>query len=86
MNTAEMWIKAQEDGKTYECIDGDMAYSCNTGLVDKGDFNKPWGLEAWEYRKEYGIDDLMSCEWQEMSSVMTVAEAEKRFGIKIVSR
>ena len=27
MNTAEMWLKAQEDGKVYECIDGDITSS-----------------------------------------------------------
>lgn len=72
MNTAEMWTKAQEDGKTYECIDGDIAYSSEMGLVDKWKFDNPWGLEAWGYRKQHGIDDLMNCEWEEMDNVMTL--------------
>lgn len=84
MNTAEMWIKAQKDGNIYECIDGDMAYSCNMGLVDKFDFNKPWGLEAWEYKKANGIDDLMSCEWKKMDNLMTIEEAEEKFNIRII--
>lgn len=86
MNTAEMWINAQNDGKIYECIDGDIAYSKNMGLVDKDDFNSPWGLDAWEHEEQYGLDNLMSCEWQEMNNVMTIEEAENRFGIKIIAR
>ena len=84
MNTAEMWLRAQNDGKIYECIDGDIAYSKDMGLVDKDDFNRPWGLDAWEHRKQYGIDDLMHCVWQEMENVMTIEEAEERFGIRII--
>ena len=48
MNTAEMWLKAQEDGKIYECINGDIAYSKAMGLVDKDDFNKVWKLANWD--------------------------------------
>lgn len=84
MNTAEMWLKAQNDGKIYECIDGDMAYSKNMGLVDKWDFDEPWGLEAWKVERENGLDSLMECEWQVMGNAMTIEEAETRFGIKIV--
>lgn len=91
MNTAEMWLKAQEDGKIYECINGDIAYSKKYGLTDKHNFNNAWGLEAWQYEKERGIDCLLGdCEWEEMETeastdiTMTIEEAEKKFGIKIV--
>lgn len=89
MNTAEMWLKAQNDGKIYECIGGGMAYSKKHGLVDKHDFNDSWGLEAWKYEGAKGIDKLLSCEWEEMENAemenaMTIEEAEKRFGIKII--
>lgn len=84
MNTAEMWIKAQNDGKIYECIDGDIAYSKDRGLVDKFDLRSPWGLGAWEHCEERGLDNLLSCEWQEMGIVMTIEEAEEKFGIKII--
>lgn len=84
MNTAEMWLKANKDGKIYECIDGDIAYSKDMGLVDKDDFKKPWSIHAWDYRMERCLDDIMSCEWREMNNVMTVEEAEQKFGIKIV--
>lgn len=87
MNTAEMWLEAQGSGKTYECIDGDIAYCKYMGLVDKHDFNEPWGLEAWKNEQEYGLDKLMKCEWvvlDETNNIMTIEEAEERFGIKIV--
>lgn len=84
MNTAEMWLKAQNDEKIYECINGDMAYSKKYGLVDKRNFNDAWGLEAWEGEGAKGIDKLLSCEWKEMENAMTIEEAEKRFGIKII--
>ena len=51
MNTAEMWIKAQQDGKIYECVNGDIAYSKDRGLVEKYDLKTPWNLDSWG---EYG--------------------------------
>lgn len=84
MNTAEMWVKAQKNGATYECIDGDMAYSKKMGLVDKFNFNEPWNLSAWKEDNEKGLDYLMECEWQVMDNVMTIEEAEQRFQIKII--
>ena len=84
LNTAEMGLKAQEDGKIYECINGDIAYSKAIGLVDKDDFNKVWELSNWDYDKAKALDNLLgSCEWREMSEIMTKAEAEKKFGIRI---
>ena len=85
MNTAEMWIKAQEDGKVYKCIGGDMAYSKKYGLTDKDNFNEGWNLDAWEESGARGLDELLSCEWEEMPNAMTIKEAEKRFGIKIIN-
>lgn len=86
MNTAEMWIKAQKDGKIYHCIDGDIAYSKKYGLTDKENFNRGWGLESWEDEGAKGLDSLMECEWEEMTNVMTIAEAEQKFGIKIITK
>ena len=85
MNTAEMWLKAQNDGKIYECINGDIAYSKDRGLVEKDDLNTPWKLSAWEHCGARGLDELMAdCEWEEMNDVMTIEEAEEKFGIKII--
>ena len=85
MNTAEMWLKAQEDGKIYECINGDIAYSKAIGLVDKDDFNKVWKLSNWDCDRAKALDSLLGdCEWREMPiKIMTKAEAEKKFGIRI---
>ena len=86
MNTAEMWLKAQEDGKIYECINGDIAYSKAMGLVDKDNFNEVWQLSNWDDHKAKALDNLLGgCEWREMPiKIMTKHEAEKKFGIRIV--
>lgn len=84
MNTAEMWLKAQEDGKTYECINGDIAYSKENGLFDKITF-EGWLLKAWDCYGACGLDKLLGgCEWREWEEVMTKAKAEEKFGIKII--
>ena len=86
MNTAEMWLKAQEDGKIYECINGDIAYSKAMGLVDKDNFNKVWQLSNWDCDRAKALDNLLGgCEWREMPiKIMTKREAEVEFGIRIV--
>ena len=86
MNTAEMWLKAQEDGKIYECINGDIAYSKAIGLVDKDDFNKVWKLANWDCDRAKALDSLLGdCEWREMPiKIMTKHEAAVEFGIRIV--
>ena len=83
MNTAEMWVKAQNDGKIYENIDGDIAYSKDRGLIDKYNFTT-WKLDSWDWEGKSALDSLMNCQWEEMDGVMTIEEAEKRFGIKII--
>ena len=86
MNTAEMWLKAQEDGKIYECINGDIAYSKAMGLVDKDNFNVVWQLSNWDCDRAKALDNLLGgCEWREMPiTIMTKHEAEVEFGIRIV--
>ena len=86
LNTAEMWLKAQEDGKIYECINGDIAYSKAIGLVDKDDCNKVWKLSNWDCDRAKALDSLLGdCEWREMPiKIMTKHEAAVEFGIRIV--
>ena len=86
LNTAQMWLKAKEDGKIYECTNGDIAYSKKTGLVDKNDFNKVWELANWDYDGAHALDELLGgSEWEEKAmKLMTRAEAEKEYQIKIV--
>ena len=84
LNTAEMWLKAQEDGKVYECVSGDIAYSKEMGLVDKYDFDEVWELTNWDYLGAKALDNLLGgSEWKEMK-IMTKEEAEKQLGVKIV--
>lgn len=75
MNTAEMWIKAQEDGKTYYCCD--VKYQKDIGLIEIAT-EEPWPLDAWT-----NLNDLMNEKW-EVYQTMTKSEAETKFNIKIV--
>ena len=80
MNTAEMWIKAQEDEMCYETVDQGpdtviLYYQKDKGLFDEN--NIRCGPEMWNY-----FDDLMNEQWR--LRTMTKSEAEARFNIKIV--
>lgn len=78
MNTAEMYLAAKENGKTYMSNDVDAIYNKMIGLVEKDNIDEEISLgdfPTFEY--------LMKSEWVEIN-VMTKAEAEKKFGIKIV--
>ena len=76
MNTAEMVIKANKDGKTYKAYD--MLYNNQLGFHDiKG---KKWDADAFKY-----VNDIFNLEWKlKPDNEMTKSEAEKRFNIKIV--
>ena len=77
LNTAEMWIKAQEDGKTYKAQD--IRYNKTLGFHDnKG---KKWNADAFEH-----VDDILNItDWKpKPDNEMTKSEAEARFNIKIV--
>lgn len=80
MNTAEMWLKAQEDGMCYETVDRGpdtviLYYQKDKGLFDEDDIRCE--LEVWNY-----FDSLMNEQWK--LRTMTKAEAEAKFNIKIV--
>ena len=77
MNTAEMWLKAQEDGKTYIC--NSVLYNKKTGFISATEL-KPWPISAFD-----NIENLMEAQWSlHQEEIMTKAEAEKKFGIRIV--
>ena len=81
MNTAEMWIKAKEDGMCYEAImsqstNEELFYQKNRGLFD-GD-----GYEL-VLDNIGSFDELMDIEWK-LRTIMTKSEAEAKFNIKIV--
>lgn len=80
MNTAEMWLKAQEDGMCYEAI---MSQSTNEELF----YQKSRGLfdgDGYEFVLDNtgSFDELMDIEWE--LRTMTKSEAEAKFNIKIV--
>ena len=77
LNTAEMWLKAQEDGKTYIC--NSVLYNKKTGFISAIEL-KPWPISAFD-----NIDTLMEAKWSLFQEeIMTKAEAEKKYGIRIV--
>ena len=78
MKTAEMWLAAQKDGKTYVSEDAEAIYSRKLGLVEKYNLNEEVSLGDFP-----DFNHLMNSNWIEMEA-MTKAEAEKRFGIKII--
>ena len=80
MNTAEMWLNAQEDGMCYEAImsqsiNEELFYQKNHGLFDG------YGCE-FIFDNTGSFDELMDIEWK--LRTMTKSEAEARFNIKIV--
>ena len=77
MNTAEMWLKAQEDGKTYIVKQQTFCYSKQRGLF--------YATNCHSNFNNFTLDKFLSLEWTEMrEEIMTKAEAEKKFGIRIV--
>lgn len=76
LNTAEMFIQANKDGKTYKCED--MQYNKKDGFhCIEG---RLWITRAFDY-----VDDVFKLEWElKPDNEMTKAEAEAKFNIKIV--
>lgn len=82
LNTAEMWLKAQEDGKTYIVKQQTLCYSKQRGLFYSTDLTSYNNLSNFN---NFTVDRFLSLEWQEMQEeIMTKAEAETKFGIRIV--
>ena len=77
LNTAEMWLKAQEDGKTYIVKQQTLCYSKQRGLF--------YATNCHSNFNNFTLDKFLSLEWTEMrEEIMTKAEAETKFGIRIV--
>ena len=91
LNTAEMWLKAQNDGKTYRS--GDVLYSKKTGLIDMAIPDRAWSITAWAVDKDdieiegqkHELDSLMNEKWVEYNMpTMTREKAEALLGVKII--
>ena len=82
LNTAEMWLKAQEDGKTYISEPQTLCYSKHRGLFHVTDLTSYNNLCIFN---NITIDEFLGMRWQEMQQeIMTKLEAETKFGIRIV--
>lgn len=80
MNTAEMWIKAQEDGCCYEMVmpksnSDEVFYQKDEGLFDGDNFQIM--MDNFE-----SFNEFMNEQWR--LRTMTKSEAEAKFNIKIV--
>lgn len=77
MNTAEMFIQANKDGKTY--VSEDMRYSKGSGFYGSIS-GTPWIAGAFRY-----VNDIFELERKlKPDNEMTKSEAEAKFNIKIV--
>lgn len=74
-----MYALAQANGKFYISHDADAIYSRESGLVEKDDIESPIDLGSFG-----SLKCLMQSTWEEMTNVMTKAEAEEKFGIRII--
>ena len=80
MKTAEMWLKAQEDGCCYEMVvpqssSDEVFYQKDEGLFDGENFQI--SMDSFE-----SFDEFMNEQWR--LRTMTKSEAEAKFNIKIV--
>lgn len=76
MNTAEMFVQANKDGKTY--VSEDMRYNKNNGF--HGIEGRPWIARTFDH-----VDDIFELKWEvKPDNEMTKSEAEAKFNIKIV--
>lgn len=75
MNTCEMVLKADQDGKTY--ISGDMRYSKDHGFHDKK-------MNTWEIDAFDSLEEFIRLDWKEcQSKKMTQKEIEEALGYNI---
>ncbi len=77
MYTAEMVIKAAKTHKTYES--GDVLFNTTKGFFSASN-GKPWPITAFN-----SLQEIFDLRWVECEdNVMTKAEAESKFNIKII--
>ena len=77
MSTAEMMIEAARTHKTYKS--GEMLFNTTKGAFGVND-GEPWPVSAFNT-----IQEIFNLRWAEYAdNVMTKAEAESKFNIKII--
>ena len=77
MKTADMWLAAQTDGKTYR-VTGPKQYTDMRYNKEDGFYNG--GCTAIKFDD---AEALMRCTWT-LHETMTRAEAEKALGVEII--
>ena len=82
-NTAEMWLDAQNTGKSYQSTNGNFIYQANKGLFYKATM-KRCPLEMWDIEEDNALNNLMKTEWKECKNILTKTEAENKYNIKII--
>lgn len=76
LNTAEMWLAAQENEETYVTDFCDTSYSKEEGFLTK---------DKTSYFTTPSLNDWMNAMWRKQEKrKLTKEEAEKEFNIKIV--
>ena len=78
MNTAEMWLAAQEDGEVYYSKDAEGLYSKELGLVEREYIN-----EKIDLRDFPSFEDLMKSEWKKVI-IMNKKEVYEKFGVMVI--
>ena len=77
MSTAKMVDEATKTHKTYES--GDVLFNTTKGFFNASD-GKPWPISAFN-----SLQEIFDLQWVEFEGqVMTKAEAESKFNIKII--
>lgn len=79
MNTAEMWLAAQEDGEVYYSKDVEGLYSKKFGLVETNNINDK--IELGDFPS---FEDLMRSEWVKVI-IMNREEIYEKYGVIAVN-
>lgn len=80
MKTLEMMNAAKENGKTYKLYGLNIFYNDKHGFIG-ADWNE---VMLQEFANQLTFNKFFDFDWSERSSLMTVAEAEEKYGIKII--
>lgn len=80
MKTLEMMNTAKADGKTYKHINNDMFYNDKYGFINSnGNY-----ITMDNFAYTLTINAILAFDWEETNNIMTLDEAEEKYGIKII--
>lgn len=86
LNTAEMWLEAQKTGDRYECVNSNIAYSKDLGIVIKDDRGISWELLCMDGGGgARSLDNLLGeYQWEMTEKPISISEAEKLLERRII--